>query len=389
MLIIDSHPVQYRVPVYREMARGLAEHGCGLRVIYGSDSSVRGALDEGFGQRVAWDEPMLDGYESEFLPDAKACMSGGFSAIEGRGIEARIRELRPTAILLNGINYKLFVRAMIAARRVGIPLWLRSETQDDAFTRAAWKAVLRRGVYCAAYAQFAHFFPIGEANAAHYRAHGVREEQMTFARYCVVDRFAGTAEERAARGAAKRAELGVPADVQLVMFSGKLIPKKNPGVLLDALERLSPAERSRFALLLVGSGEQEGELRRRAESLPEVRAIFAGFVNQAKIGDFYLASDALALPSRQMGETWGLVANEALMAGKPIILSRYAGSSRDFAGFAGVQVVEPAAGPIAEALRALPSQARGEVVRSQLALYSIEAAASAIQEQFLARALPV
>lgn len=378
LLVIDSHPVQYRVPVYREIARLLAERGRNLRVIYASDSSVRGAVDEGFGQEVAWDEPMLEGYESEFLPDAKTCQPGGFSAINGRGIEARIQELRPDAILLNGINYRLFLRAMLAGKRLGIPLWLRSETQDEAFTRAAWKSAVRSLVYRFAYSQFAHFFPIGEANAAHYRAHGVREEQMTFARYCVVDRFVGTAEDRSARGTAQRRELEVPEGVRLVMFSGKLIPKKNPGVLLEALEQLSPEERKDYALLFVGSGELEEELRRRAEAIPEAKVIFAGFVNQAAIGDYYLASDALALPSRQMGETWGLVANEALLAGKPVILSRNAGCSRDFAGFAGVQVVDPEAEPIAAALRSLPAQAQGETVRAQLAPYSVEVVASAI-----------
>jgi len=383
LLIIDSHPVQYRVPVYRELARLLAETGRELKVIYGSDSSVRGAMDEGFGQNVAWDEPMLDGYGAEFLPEAQSCKPGGFSAIYGRGIETRIRELKPAAILLNGINYRLFARAILAARRLGIPLWLRSETQDVAFPRAAWKAAVRHVIYRVAYAQFAHFFPIGEANAAHYRHHGVADARMTFARYCVVDRFSGSSDERVARGVAKRRELGVPPDVRLVMFCGKLIPKKNPGVLLEALECLSLGERLRYAVLFVGAGEQEPELRKRAEALSGVRVIFAGFVNQAAIGDLYLASDALALPSRQMGETWGLVANEALMAGKPVILSRHAGSSLDFEGLVGVRVIDPTPTNVAEALKWLVSAPNGELVRNQMTDYTVMAASTSIATQFL------
>jgi glycosyltransferase involved in cell wall biosynthesis len=222
-----------------------------------------------------------------------------------------------------------------------------------------------------------HFFPIGNLNAEHYRAHGVADSNMTFCRYCVVDRFKGSLEELAARGATKRAELGVPEGVQLVMFSGKLIPKKTPLVLIEALERMPLEERGKFALLYVGAGEQEQMLKDRAKSLG-TQVVFAGFVNQGSIADFYLAADALILPSQQMGETWGLVANEAMMAGKPVILSRHAGSSRDFAGFAGVQVVEPEAGAVEEALRVLPSQVRGESVRAQMESYSVETAARAI-----------
>jgi glycosyltransferase involved in cell wall biosynthesis len=378
LLIIDSHPVQYRAPVYREIARLLAERGRCLHVIYGSDSSVRGAHDVEFGQVVTWDEPMLDGYDSEFLPGAAACAPGGFRDIDGAGVEARIRALRPRAILLNGINYRLYVRAMLAAGRAGIPLWLRSETQDDAFARAAWKSVLRGAIYRLAYAAIARFFPIGEANTAHYRAHGVPARKLTPARYCVVDRFTDEPQEKAARGRRKRAELGVPADRTLVMFSGKLIPKKNPEVLFDALDRLPAEQRAEFALLFVGSGEQEAALRARAAMRPEVPVIFAGFVNQGAIADFYLASDGLILPSRQMGETWGLVANEALLAGKPVILSRHAGSSRDFSRLPAVRVVEPEPGEVAAALGWLRTAASGEAVRESVADYSVEAAARAI-----------
>ena len=381
LLIIDSHPVQYRVPIYRELARLLREQGHALHVVYASDSSVRGAVDAGFGQAVTWDEPMLEGYDHSFLPKASSVNPGGFRNLLGHGIERVIRERRPDVIFLNGLNYLLFLRALIAARRLGIPVWLRSETQDHAFARSGWKSRLRRLVYRTAYSQVDHFFPIGNLNAEHYRAHGIADSRMTFCRYCVVDRFEGAPEELVARGAAKRAELGVPEGVQLVMFSGKLIPKKTPFVLIEALERMPLEERRKFALLYVGAGEQEQMLKGRAKSLG-TQVIFAGFVNQGSIADFYLAADALILPSQQMGETWGLVANEAMMAGKPVILSQHAGSSRDFAGFTGVQVVEPEAGAVAEAFRTLPSQARGEAVRRQLAPYTIEAAAAAIQEKF-------
>jgi len=379
LLIIDSHPVQYRVPIYRQLASLLASEGQRLHVIYGSDSSVRGAMDSGFGQTVIWDEPMLEGYDNEFLPGAEQASPGSLRSISGSGIEARIRDLKPDAIFLNGINYELYVRALITARLQRIPIWLRSETQDYAFARSRLKSVIREGVYRLAYSQISHFFPIGELNARHYRDHGVRDSQMTFCRYCVVDRFQAPPDQLNARRVAKRDALGIPLKSTVVMFSGKLIEKKNPAVLIEAWQRLPKTSQSEFTLLFVGSGEQQEELMAHAKACGAT-TVFAGFVNQSEIADYYLASDAVILPSRQMGETWGLVANEALMAGKPVILSKNAGSSVDFEHFPGVQVVDPTPEIVAQAFLKLDQMPSGEVMRSTMHDYTIEAAASAIQK---------
>ena len=60
-----SHPIQYQAPLLRRIAQ---EPGIELTVFFGSDFSVRGYQDEGFGVEVKWDVPLLDGYRYEFLP---------------------------------------------------------------------------------------------------------------------------------------------------------------------------------------------------------------------------------------------------------------------------------------------------------------------------------
>ena len=60
-----SHPIQYQAPLLRRIAE---EPEIDLTVFFGSDFSVRGYRDEGFGVGVKWDIPLLDGYRHEFLP---------------------------------------------------------------------------------------------------------------------------------------------------------------------------------------------------------------------------------------------------------------------------------------------------------------------------------
>src|ERR1700749_3642016 len=60
-----SHPIQYQTPLLRRIAQ---EPDIELTVLFGSDFSVRGYTDDGFGVEVKWDIPLLDGYHYEFLP---------------------------------------------------------------------------------------------------------------------------------------------------------------------------------------------------------------------------------------------------------------------------------------------------------------------------------
>jgi glycosyltransferase involved in cell wall biosynthesis len=54
----------------------------------------------------------------------------------------------------------------------------------------------------------------------------------------------------------------------------------------------------------------------------------AGFVNQQELPSWYAAADMLVLPSDSR-ETWGLVVNEAMAAGLPVVVSDAAGCSPD------------------------------------------------------------
>src|SRR2546425_4757453 len=64
LVVIETHPVQYRTPVYRTLQQ---RYGVPVTVIYGSDFSVAGYHDCEFGNTFAWDGDLLSGYRSVFL----------------------------------------------------------------------------------------------------------------------------------------------------------------------------------------------------------------------------------------------------------------------------------------------------------------------------------
>ena len=331
LLVFDSHPVQYRVPIWQI----LESHNPGsVHVVYASDCSVRGHADKDFGQTVAWDEPMLSGYNYTILNCEKGEPLSSWGSLTGEGVKETLEKIKPDAVLLTGLNYKFDAVSYFQARRRGIPVWLRCETQDYAVARSAGKAVVRSLIYRMAYLALSKVFYIGELNKRHYLEHGVSEDKLKPARYGTVDRFATMKrEEKEQKRIQFRQQAGIAPSSFVIGFSGKFIEKKNPKIFYQTLEFLPEELRSRVHLYFMGSGPMEKELKNMAEDALKkygVKSFFSGFVNQTQLPGHYLAMDIMILPSRRMGETWGLVANEAMQAGCGVIVSNAVGSGEDF-----------------------------------------------------------
>ncbi len=240
ILIFDSHPVQYKAPIYQRLQQLRPDS---FRVVYASDSSMRGHRDRDFNTVIAWDTPLLEGYAHRVLNNERGTPFQGFRSLTGRGVFALLRRERPAAVLISQFLYEFDLAAYLGCLALGIPIWIRHETQDEALTRPAWKGLLRHFFYRAAYAGLSHAFYIGALNREHLLRHGVRAERMSRAPYCTPMRTDVTTTLRMQWREAVRERLGIGQDQTLLLFSGKLIEKKNPGLILEALRLLTPAER--------------------------------------------------------------------------------------------------------------------------------------------------
>ena len=375
LLVFDSHPVQYRVPVWQQFEKNNPGH---LHVVYGSDSSVRGYADKDFGQNIAWDDPMLTGYNYTVLN----CGNGPFGkwgSLTGDGVKEILDKIKPDVVLLVGLNYKYDLVAYYNAVRKGIPVWLRCETQDYATYRSALKSPLRSLIYRTAYLKMSRIFYIGELNKKHYLDHGVPESVLKPARYGTLDRFQSMNKEYKAELRLKtRDQAGISSSSFVVGFSGKFIEKKNPQILFQMLEHLPESLRNRIHFYFMGSGKLEKELKQlTSEALKKygVNAFFPGFVNQSQLAGHYLAMDVMVLPSRRMGETWGLVANEAMQAGCGVVVSDAVGCGEDFKTWERFRVfTEPNAAALAKAVTDLSKFPRDfDWATRNLQNYSIDA----------------
>lgn len=101
------------------------------------------------------------------------------------------------------------------------------------------------------------------------------------------------------------------------IYVGRLIDVKNVALLIEEFNRNGKP------LTIVGQGILEAELKKQAKA----NITFTGFIDNNKLGDVYQAHDVFILPSKS--EPWGLVVEEALYWGLPVIVSDKVGSSID------------------------------------------------------------
>lgn len=118
--------------------------------------------------------------------------------------------------------------------------------------------------------------------------------------------------------------LGLPTGRPILLSCGYLIRRKRVDLVIEALARI-PLER-RPLLLIVGSGPLRESLERQATH-HGVDTHFTGFKQGVELAQCYFASDAMVLASED--DPWGLVVNEAMSAGLPVVVSDACGAAED------------------------------------------------------------
>lgn len=307
---VVSHPIQYQAPLLRLIAR---QADIDLHVYFLSDLSGGGYFDPGFGRWIEWDVPLTAEYAHTFL-------ARGDRASLGTRLFRELRRARYDAVWIHGYARTGTLLALAAAKKSGARVLLRGEShlglRKNHFLR---RALLRRF-----FSMTDGFLAIGSLNAAFYSHHGVREDDIYLVPYAVDNEFfARAAMEAAQARESLRVELGMEPNSPVILFASRMTAAKGPDVLLDSFLGLdvTPAP----YLIFIGDGDQRAALESAAEGHERIR--FLGFRNQTELPRYYDLCDVLVLPSRW--EPWGLVINEAMNAGKPIVTTHSVGAAPD------------------------------------------------------------
>ena len=321
LAIITTHPIQYYAPVFKLINE---RSKIDLKIFYTwGEDSIKPKYDPGFGKTIEWDIPLLEGYEYEFLKNTSSNPgSSHFQGIINPDAIQQVEAFKPDAVLIYGWSNNSHLK-ILRHFKGRIPVWFRGDSNliDQ---QKGWKALLR-GIFLRwVYSHVDKALYVGTANKEYFVKYGMKENQLRFVPHAIDNsRFS---ESRTAEVKTFRRDLNIPDNDILILFAGKLEPKKNPELLLQAYMDL---KKEGVHLLFVGNGVLEESLKSEAKSKKTPYIHFLPFQNQKKMPVIYQSCDLFCLPSQGPGETWGLAVNEAMAAGKAIIVSNKVGCARD------------------------------------------------------------
>ena len=326
-----SHPIQYQAPLLRRIA---LEPDIDLTVLFGSDFSIRGYKDRGFGVQITWDTPLLEGYRSEFLRPMRDTGEVSSTSPISRNLYRRLQDSDGSpafdALWVHGYASVNALQGILAANALGIPVMVRAESWLADRDRSPWKLAAKSLFFRVLGRGLAAVLPIGTVNSlywAHYFEKNVPQFLMPYAvnnQY-----FARLAESAVPKEQELRAELGLAPERPVILFASKLQMRKHADHLLEAYRNfiVNRSPKDRPYLVIVGEGEQRAALETRTHELGLVDVRYAGFRNQSELPRFFQLADVFVLPSRH--EPWGLIVNEAMAAGCAVIVSTDVGSHAD------------------------------------------------------------
>lgn len=350
LVVVASHPIQYQACIWRELA---ALGSLRFEVWYGSDYGVR-PQKSGWGPSdFRWDVDLTSGYPHRFLPNwspRKAPNTYAGKLYPGLAVELALR--RPRAVLVQGYRNLHEQSALLGAKLAGSRLIFRADTNARA-SRGPWRKLARKALLSVLYPNLDAILAIGPDNRRHYEEHGVPARKLIDAPYSVDQAFfRAIAQTARPHRRTLRAELGLPADAPLVLFGGVLLDIKGVDVLIRAIAELPDVH-----VAIAGTGPEEASLRKLANAVANERVHFLGFLNQQKLAKAYAIADLFCLPSRR--EAWGLVVNEAIASGTPVVVSEACGVAvQVMATGAGIVVPPNAPNLLAAALREVLEKAK-------------------------------
>lgn len=325
LVFINSHPIQYFVPLYQEIS---AKTELQLTVWYCSSESVKGDLDVGFGTNVKWDIPLLEGYNYRFIKNNswKPSINKGFWGLQNWSIIKMLYKQPRSIIVVHGWAYLSNVVAIVVGRLFGHTVCIRAETPWNQEKVKVRVLTFFKHIYLRFLFLFVdRFLFIGTQNKLFYLALGVQESRLVYTPYAVDNTRFSNLNARMTQSEA-REKLDLPLNKKIILFSGKYIHKKRPIDLIQALERI---KNENVFLIFVGDGELRISMEKLIlESALVESVLLTGFVNQSEIPHYYKAADIFVMCSG-IGETWGLSVNEAMNFGLPVIVSDVCGCVDD------------------------------------------------------------
>ena len=313
--IITTHPIQYQVPLFKE----LSKNNIITHVFYASKHGIKSLKkDKEFNIKFNWDigSNMLKGYKSFFSNNQKYDITD--FRLSFNKLSFFLKKEKYDALIILGWNNLHYLKAFWYAKKYNIKTILRVETnlKSNIFFL---KRYIKQLILIFFFSYFDYFLSIGKLNKNFYLHHGVNKKKIFDAPYFVDNNFFKNKKNHILK---KKLNLN---EKNIILFVGKLIDRKKP---LDFLKLASLcAKKKNVHFIMIGDGNLKKKCVQFINKKKLKNITIVGFLNQKKLAEYYSIGDLFIMTSDY--ETWGLTINEAMASNLPVISSDKCGAHID------------------------------------------------------------
>jgi len=290
--LISNIPAPYRIPVFEQIVN------LDLIVIFCAKAE----------ENRRWTTPPLN-FKHLFLQERVFAKKDGFNFIHNNfDIWQVLSKQRPRAVITTGF-YPTHLYAFSWARANNAKhICMTDGTVISESNLSLLHRITRRIVFSGSHA----FIAASNGGVNLYKKYGIAEDRIFRSQLCANNEVffkAGTNSER-------RYD---------VCFSGQFHERKLPFFFVDVCAEIKARTGSCSALLMGDGPLRERFLQRLKEA--GIKTDYAGFVQQCDLPSHYASAKVLLFPT--LNDAWGVVANEALAAGTPVVTTPYAGVAHE------------------------------------------------------------
>jgi len=302
----------YRIPVFNQLA---TYPEIDLKVIFASETEAR---------RHWHVQKEQIQFSYEVLPGrvvAKTYQNG--SLFFNPTIISSLHRGKYDVIIFGGYHHPSYWLALAYCKVFGkqIILWSESTIRDFRL-----KSIFRHNLKKLIIKSFNRYLVPGSAQRDYLRTFDIIPSAIWIAPNAVdIHFFTTSSEQHSKQKDIIKRSFGISGNV--VLSVGRLIDEKGIDDLLHAFEQITRKHGKHYAtLVIVGSGEGENRYREFVQ-LHDLPILFVGFQQQENLPRYYAIADVFVFPTHT--DPWGLVLNEAMACGLPIISSSAAGAIDD------------------------------------------------------------
>lgn len=240
-----------------------------------------------------------------------------------RFIYKKIRESNYKLFFIAGWSNPISIILMILGSLLKIPVLVDSDTPLFNFT-PSWKKIVKRIIYPQLFKIPTLFLPAGKRQAKYLRHYNVPAKKIWLEHMTVdVTRIQNYIYQLPQNSFINlRNSYGLLENDFVFLFVGRLIERKGLKELLNAFSQIKGKN---IKLLIIGDGDLRPYVEQECRMSKNI--MYLGWHENEKLLNIFYISNAIVLPAHW--EPWGLVINEAMAAGKPVIVSDQVGCVDD------------------------------------------------------------